>query len=188
MPGGNAAPGFPESEHGGLGLWSKGYGNPWPGTASPEVKAGADPWSWGLNPMGSSFMMKSDFFPGPVRIIVTPTVSVDPDGFVNPTQGGTGGGLPNTGDLATTDIIMACSNYCGVMVMPYGSAVKFDDWRDPERDIVNIKATKIWGMGILAQGRGMNVARRVVVDRNYAFNNVNSVSLDPLADDTTFAA
>jgi len=186
MPGGKPAPGFPESYHGGLGLWSKGVGNAWPGGGTPELKAGADPWSWGLNPMGANFLMKTDFFPGPVRILVTPTVTVDTDGFVNPT--GTGGGLPDTGALATTDIIMACSKYCGVIATPYGAGVKFDDWRDPERDITNIKASSIWGMGILAQGKGINIAKRIVIDRNYAFNNVNSITLtNPLADDITFA-
>ena len=188
MPGGSPAPGWPETEHGGFGKYTKAYGNPWPTQGTPEVKGGQDPWSWGLNPVGASFVMRTDIFPGPIRILVTPTVTVDPDGFVNPSQGGQGGGLPDSGTLATTDIIMACSNYCGVLATPYGAGVKFDDWRDPERDIVNVKASAIWGMGILAQGKGINIARRIVIDRNYAFNNVNSVTLDPLAHGTTFAA
>jgi hypothetical protein len=150
MPQGQGSPGFPQSEHGGLGMWNKATGWNWPGgeivplrpvPATPSAtgtKAGADPWSWGLNPMGASFVMKTDMFPGPVRILVTPTVLVDSDGFVNPLTGTPEEStLPATGALATTDIIMASSQYCGVLATPYGPGVNFDEWRDPERDITN---------------------------------------------------
>jgi hypothetical protein len=199
MPGGEGAPGFGQSFHGGLGLWSKSTGWNWnskelvptPPLVPPATtggREGSDPWSWGLNPMGANFVMSGGMFPGPVRILVTPTVYIDSDGFVNPNPGG-GGGLPASGTLAVTDIIMASSQYCGITATPAGAVIKFDEWNDPSRDIRNIKASAQWAMAILAQGKGINIARKIVIDRNYAFSNVNSITItDPISKTTTFAS
>jgi hypothetical protein len=138
--------------------------------------------------MGASFTMSGGLFPGPVRILVTPTVYLDPDGFVNPNPGGDAG-LPASGTLAVTDIIMACSQYCGIIATPAGAAIKFDEWNDPSRDIRNIKASAQWAMAVLAQGKGINIARKIVIDRNYAFSNVNSITIsDPISHTTAFAS
>ena len=57
--------------------------------------------------------------------------------------------------------------------------VSMDEWNDPERDIRAMKIKERWGMALLAQGKGVSVAKNVVIEDNYSFENVNQAELNP---------
>jgi len=41
-----------------------------------------------------------------------------------------------------------------------------------------MKIKERWGMALLAQGKGVAVAKNVVIEDNYTFENMNSATLD----------
>jgi len=55
--------------------------------------------------------------------------------------------------------------------------VSIDEWRDPEVDMRAMKIKERWGMALLSQGKGVAVARDMVIADNHVFDNVNQVTL-----------
>jgi len=55
-----------------------------------------------------------------------------------------------------------------------------EEWADIEREINFIKIRERYGLALQEQGRAVAVARNIVIDRTYAFDNVNSVTLNAL--------
>ena len=79
------------------------------------------------------------------------------------------------GGKPTTNIIMADSQRCGILVTR--EAASPDQADIFERDVHQVKVKERYGLGVFDQGKGIAVARNVIVDRNYVFDNVNSVTL-----------
>ena len=94
------------------------------------------------------------------------TASIDPDGA---------SGSDAAYNVNVTDIIMADSQNAGLLMTKEG--VSMDEWNDPERDIRAMKIKERWGMALLAQGKGVAVAKNVVIADNYTFENVNNADL-----------
>jgi hypothetical protein len=59
--------------------------------------------------------------------------------------------------------------------------VRTDRWTDPERDIENIKMREEYGFALLEQGKGIGIARNIVIARNYVFENSNAQDLSEIS-------
>lgn len=156
LPEGNPAPGW-ETGFGGFGLRTKATGT---------QEEGPSPWVWSLNPWGASFQVKPKNMPVPFKILVSPymwlgtVASANEDSII---------GKP------LTHLYMADSSACGALIQK--EDVKTNDWTDPLSEIRFLKIWEKWGMAVFEQGKGIVAARNIVVDRNYAFTNVNQASL-----------
>ena len=114
------------------------------------MKLGPNPWTQQLGMMGYEYTLKPGFLPSGIRIVVSPFVR-----------------LQKVGSVYVTDIIMADSSEVGVVLrhaMP-----KTEEWRDPNIDARNLKIMERYGVALLNQGKAINIAKNVVVDRNYVF-------------------
>jgi len=159
QPNGSAAGAY-GTTLGGYGTRTTATGNP---TGDPNKVAGNSPWTTQLNPLGATFNIAPKYLPSPLKVLVTPLVNYTP--------------AANKSDHPTTDIIMADSSRAGILLTKEG--IHQDEWNDPERDIRAMKLREKWGMAILEQGKGVGIARDVVVARNYVFDNVNQATLSP---------
>lgn len=174
MPSGTYAPGW-GTTHEGRGIRTtatgsgvgRGYGS---AAGSPTGVIGPSPWVNTLNPLGATFNIAPEYLPGPLGVIVSP--------FMPFLQGGAtvSTGTPEVSrSYPTTTIAMADSEACGILIQK--SAATIDEWDDPSRDIKAMKIAERWGMGMTEQGKGIALARNVVIARNYVFQNTNSVTL-----------
>jgi hypothetical protein len=174
MPAGTYSPGWGTS-HEGRGLRTTatgsgtgaGFGTP---GAAPGGTIGTSPWVNTLNPLGATFNVAPQYLPSPLTVLVSP--------FVHFQQGGASisSGTPAvTRSYPTTTVAMAQSDACGILVQR--TPVGVEEWDDPARDLRSMKIRERWGMQLLEQGRGIAMARYVVIAQNYVFDNVNSVTL-----------
>ena len=177
LPEGTYSPGWGTSHEGkGLRTTATGAGTAYGYGTGPDTvlgKIGANPWVSTLNPLAATFNVAPQYLPTPLRVLVTP--------YARYTQGGrtiSTGSPAVTRSYPTTDIPMLDSTQCGVLVqrMP----VSTEEYDDPARDIRAMKIMEKWGMHLLEQGKGVAVARSVVITRNYVFDNSNVVTLNPL--------
>ncbi len=145
---------------GGLGYKSDPYGNDYNNLGTGL--AGPNPFTQNLNPLGASFNIAPKYLPSPLKIIVSPHV-----GYGSSTVGGKA--------VKVTDIMMADSQNAGLLMTKEG--ISMDEWADPERDIRSMKIKERWGMALLAQGKGVAVAKNVVIADNYQFENSNTANL-----------
>jgi len=157
MPNGSAAAGFGTS-HMGYGLNTAATGI---SLEDPNKVAGNNPFVTTLNPMGATFNIEPRYLPSPLKVLVTPYMAY------TPAEGAT---------KAKTSIAMADSTRCGIVLNKEG--VSLDEWNDPERDIKAMKIKERWGMALFEQGKGVGISRNITIDRNYAFENVNQVTLN----------
>jgi len=123
-----------------------------------------NPHTTALQPWGASFYVAPRYFPTGIKVLVTP--------FVRFVANATPDGLP------LTDIVFADSNNCGILVQR--DDVSTERWEDPSRDMVNVKIKERYGMNVMMQGRAITIAKNVVIDKNYVFENVNSVTLSKI--------
>lgn len=151
--------------HGGMGLR---VGNTGYGLNNSTKVSGGNPWTTTLNPIGATWEISPKYLPTPLKVIVTPYL-----------QYATGTVASQTKPI--TSVVMADSSRCGLLLTKDG--VSMDEWDDPERDIKAMKLKERWGMAVFEQGKGIAVARNVVVDKNYVFENVNQKALSVI--DTT---
>lgn len=164
IPNGTYAQNWPTS-HNGLGLRTIATGNAQ--TVGNSIK-GASAWTQTLNPLGATFNIAPRYLPSPLEVIVTQYVPFQYGGFGNETLG----------SGSRCNVIMADSQRCGVIGQ--SQPVTTDRWTDPERDIENIKMREEYGFALLEQGKGIAVARNVVIARNYVFENSNAQELSEI--------
>ena len=145
------------TSHGGMGLR---YGNTGQPLGSSTKVSGMDPWTTDLNPIGSSWEIQPKYLPTPLKVIVSPYVSYTPAASLD--------------KKPLANVIMADSTRSGLLLTKAG--VSLDQWDDPERDIMAMKMKERWGLALFEQGKGVAVARNIVIDKNYVFDNVNSVT------------
>jgi len=164
-PAGSGASTF-GSSFGQLGYKSDPYGNDYNNLGNGV--AGPNPFTQSLNPLGASFNIAPKYLPSPLKVIVSPHVGY-----------GTATATAATGDdgdsVYVTDIIMADSQNAGLLMSKEG--VSMDEWKDPETDIRSMKIKERWGMALLAQGKGVAVAKNIVIKDNYVFDNVNNATI-----------
>ena len=160
VPAGSGASTF-GSSFGQLGYQPDPTGNDFNSLSAAQV-AGPNPFTQSLNPLGASFNIAPRYLPSPLKVIVSPHV-----GYRTATASG--------GSVKVADVIMADSQNCGLLMTKEG--VSIDEWRDPEVDMRAMKIKERWGMALLSQGKGVAVARDMVIADNHVFDNVNQVTL-----------
>jgi hypothetical protein len=160
-PAGSGASTF-GSSFGQLGYQPDPTGNDYNNLTAAQV-AGPNPFVQTLNPLGASFNIAPRYLPSPLKVIVSPHVGY---------RAATG---PGSAAVKVADVIMADSQNCGLLMTKEG--VSIDEWRDPERDIRAMKIKERWGMALLSQGKGVAVARDMIITDNYVFDNANQVTL-----------
>jgi len=133
-------------------------------------RMGASAFTWKLNPYGATFYTSPDFLPVPLQVIVTPFAYYKEHGG---RAGTVAEGKP------TTHIIMCDSDAVGVLVQK--SPIQVEDFEDPLRDIKTLKIGERYGFAIIDQGKAIVIAKNVIIDKNYVFDNVNSVTLAPIS-------
>jgi hypothetical protein len=169
---GGQAPGFegPFGEMWGLKMSGLGGANNTQQYYSPNNavdpyygKLGISPASNTLTPYGATFNVQpTQYWPGGLRVIVTPHVPWKQD---------------TTSKKYITNLYFVDSQRTGVILQGEGPTT--DEWEDIEREIKYIKFKNRFGVATVYQGRGVAVARNIVIDRSYVFDNVNQVSLTP---------
>jgi hypothetical protein len=107
--------------------------------------------------VGATWNIPPQYLPSPLKVLVTHLVPFTPAAL---------------GSNPITDIVMADSQRCGILVQRELPTTKESDIF--ERDVHQVHIYERWGMGLFDQGKGIAVARSMVIDRNYVFDNVNS--------------
>jgi len=145
----------------GLGLtWGNGNGNP--GLDPANGKLIPDPFVRQMLALGATLnIAPGRKWPTPLTVIVTPFVPIQ-----------------KVGDNYVTDLIFAQANECGIVFRRNEPIVERFDLGIKEQVMIRMKET--FGMGVMNQGKAIRIAKNMVVDRNYVFQNTNSVSLSPL--------
>lgn len=152
-----------------LGAGNSGWNDIFtPGGVGPRYKytgddEGIDAYTQTLTPVGATWNVPPQYLPSPIRVLVTHLVPFLDRGL---------------GQAPLTNIIMADSQRCGILVQREDATTKENDIF--ARDVHQVHIYERYGMGLFDQGKGVGVARNIVVDRNYIFDNVNSQSLDPI--------
>jgi hypothetical protein len=91
-----------------------------------------------------------DIFPYPLRLVISPFIPFD-------------------GTASTTDLILCDSSEIGILSVNEEPVT--DQWEDPERDITKVKIRERYAINIMNDGRGLRVARNVIVGRAYNFED-----------------
>lgn len=119
-----------------------------------------------LTPFGATFQTQPQWLDRPLRVLVSPLV---------PYYKISGGS--KSGKYAT-NLIFADSKKCGVILQKENPVM--EEWTDVEREVDFVKLRERYGMAMMEGGRSVYLAKNVVLDRTYAFENVNSRTLNPL--------
>ena len=177
VPSGNAAPGWGDP-FGGMGYNFGKFGSSIT-TADPADITGLSSYNTAeplagklgisqfgypnLTPFGSTYMAQPRHTDRPLKVIVTPLVP-----YYKVATG------TRAGKFAT-NLIFADSTKAGLILQKENPSMH--EWEDIEREINFVKVREKYGIALKEQGRGIAIAKNIVIDRTYAFDNVNSVSL-----------
>ena len=186
-PQGNAAPGWGQP----LGQFGPNYGSFGSGISqlSPSAvaaggnfnandpffgKLGISPNAYpNLTPFGSTFFVQPKFIDRPLKIVVSPFV---------PYYKISGSSVSAANGKYATNIIFADSKNCGIILQKDNPSM--EEWDDIEREVHFLKVKEKYGLAMCNQGRNVAVLKNIVIDRTYAFENMNSVTLTPLTTNT----
>jgi len=157
LPLGNSAPGF-EDIFSGLGLKMTGTGD----------ENQSSPWSQTLTPVQSTWNVPPSYLPSPLKVIVTHLMPFTDRRSEN--------------QKPITDIAMADSQRCGILVQREAPTTQEQDIFSNDTHVVHVYER--YGMGMFDQGKGVVLAKNVVVDRNYVFDNTNARELSEIAQDS----
>ena len=188
VPQGNAAPGWTDPFQG-LGIPFQKYGGDgaFSGTGSQAGAGGVDPvygklgiapYSYpNLTPFGATYHTQPKGISQALKIIVSPFVP-----YYLVSGASVGANIQDPNGKYATNIIFADSTKCGLILQKENA--KMEEWQDVEREINFIKIRERFGMALQEQGRAIAIAKNIVIDRHYNFDNVNSVALNPLTSTT----
>lgn len=149
-----------------LGAGAKGFGDVFNGlglkmTGTGDT-SGSSAWTQSITPVGASFNIPPSYLPSPLKVIVSHLVPFNQE----------------AGQKPTTDIIMADSQRCGILVQRESPTTEEADIFTNDTHVVHIYER--FGMNVFDQGKGIVIARNVIVDYNYVYDNVNSQTLAAL--------
>jgi len=166
LPSGMADPGWPTT-HGGLGERTKatglGLGSADPSVAAAYQKIGAVGGTANLSALGATFRAQPDFLPRPLNVLVSPFLPFSNAGKVGTTN------------VSTTSLIVLDSTAVGAFIEK--TALSTDEFDDPMRDVRNMKLRERWGLVLYQQGKGVAIAKNIVLAKNYVFSNTNTATL-----------
>ena len=157
---------------------SQGFVNPYEpfgykqnGTGSIEPddlygKIGANPWVQTMNPLTATFHVNSKYFPGPLTIVTSPFVKYSDDA----------GALTDVNTtLPSTEVIMCDSNSTGIFFQAELPSMR--EFEDFWSESTIYRLGEVYGTELAYQGKAIAIAHGVIIDRNYVFENVNSVTI-----------
>lgn len=159
---------FNQMQFGGMGLpWAKGAGNP---NIDPSIagKLGQNPYSLQQSVLGAEYQIAPKYFPTPMKIVVSPFIP-----------------FKKIGNTTVTDIIFAQSDESGVVLRDGEPIVR--QFEVAEKEAVVTRMREGLAFGTMNLGKAVRIAKNAVIDRNYIFNNVNQVSLNYGAGNSTQA-
>jgi len=169
MPSGTGDPGWP-TMLGGMGTRTAGtglgLGSTDPNAAALAQKIGSFGGTAQLSALGASFSVQPDFLPRPLTVMVTPFIAFSNAAKVSTTA------------VSTTTIVVLDSSAIGAFIEK--TALSSEEFADPMRDIRNLKLRERWGLVLYQQGKGVAIAKNVVIAKNYVFLNTNSKSLSAI--------
>jgi hypothetical protein len=174
LPDGSPSPGWP-TEFGGRGqrtaATGEGEETPNYGPSNAQGRFGANAFTQSLNPLHSTFNIPPRGLPTPLQILVTPHL-----------QYRASAGLTSTAadGKASTSVFMADANATGVLINK--ESISIEEFDKPLQDMQGLKLRERYGFMEIEQGKGVTVAKQVIIDRNYVFDNVNSVTLSAIDD------
>jgi len=155
----------------GLGKRTKGTGL-WPGVVDPSnpptgstYKIGSFSGTRQLSALGATFQSNPTFLPRPLNVLVTPFLP-----FSNSAKVGSSTGL------SSTTIVVLDSSSVGAFLEK--TALSMEEFRDPMRDTRNMKLRERWGMAIYEQGKGLAIAKNIIVAKNYVFTDTNNATVN----------
>lgn len=119
-----------------------------------------------LTPFGATFYTNPKYTAWPLKIVVSPLV---------PFYKVTGSSVTTSNNKYACNIIFADSRKCGLILEREAPAM--EQWSDIEKEIEYLKVRTRFGVAFQDQGRAIAIAKNVIIDRTYAFDNVNSVTL-----------
>ena len=178
MPGGGPDPGWgtelnklgwrTTAEGTGLGS-TAGAGTAYAGFTDPNIpaamqKIGSIPYSNYLSALGATFQVQPRYLPGPLTVLVSP--------FVPFTASTSATGNENT--VATCSLIMLDSSAVGAFIEK--TPLTTEEFNDPLRDTRSMKLRERWGLALYEQGKGVVIAKNIVVTRHYNFQNTNQIT------------
>ena len=161
VPSGSGFTGWPTG-HGGLGLRTGATGTI--GSGAEAALGGqhlpvSSPWVAQLSPFNATYNIAPRGL-GTIRVLISPFVP-----FSNAVS------LGDSTTKPTASIIMVDSSNAGLLVVR--DPITMTDWSDKARDIQSVKLIERYGMNAVEQGKGVSVARNVVIARNYVADNTN---------------
>lgn len=171
LPQGSPSPGWP-TEFGGLGIRTKGTGE---GPEQPDFgpnaanKYGANAFSNRLNSLQSTFNIPPRGLPAPLTMLVTPWVAYR---SIAGRAGTAADGKPSA------TVVMADAAATGLHVTR--ETVSVEEFDKPLIDMHGLKLRERYGFLPIEQGKGVAIGRHIIIDRNYVFENSNSVTLGAL--------
>lgn len=148
------------------GTRAKGFADPFKGKGAfmtgTGSKEGSSAWVNTITPVGNFYDVSVNYAPTPIKVLVSHFV---------PYNEITVGSGETAYKKYTTDIIMADSSKGLILYQSEDPSTKegFVDMNETYWLIVKEK----YGFGVWAQGKGLIVAKNVVVDKNYNFTTVN---------------
>lgn len=131
-------------------------------STSTGTTEGSSAWTQTLTPVGSTWNVPPNYLPSPIKVLVSHLVPF----------------TERAGKKPLTDIVMADSQRCGILVQRENPTTEEADIFVNDTHVVHIYER--YGMNVFDQGKGIVIARNIVIDRNYVFDNVNSVTLTEL--------
>lgn len=173
LPTGLPDPGWPTTL-GGLGARTKATGQglgskPDTSLSSAYQKIGSIAHTAQLSALGATFQSAPGFLGMPISVLVTP--------FLPFANGVTATG--NSASVATTTVVVVDSSMVGAFIEKTG--LSSEEFRDPMRDVRNMKLRERFGLVLYEQGKGLAIAKNIVLAKNYVFENTNTATLSALA-------
>jgi len=166
LPGGAADPGWPTTL-GGKGTRTAGTGLGL-GTSDPNVgaayqKIGSVAGTAQLSALGATFEARPDFLPRPLNVLVTPFLPFSNNATVSGAR------------VSTTTVVVLDSSATGAFIEK--TALATEEFDNPMRDVRNMKLRERWGLVMYQQGKGVCIAKNIVLAKNYVFDNTNTATL-----------
>jgi hypothetical protein len=170
IPAGAAGGGWP-TEFNGMGQRTTATGeyNKNLDPTNVQGRNGANAFLNTLNPLGNTHNIPPKGLPSPLTMIVTPWMAYD----------ATGGNLAAAAGLPSTAIAMVDASATGVLINR--ESLNIEEFDKPLADMHGLKLRERYGFMPIEQGKGVALAKNVILDRNYVFDNTNSVTLAALA-------
>jgi hypothetical protein len=146
-----------------LGAGATGFNDPFSGlglkmTATGDT-AGSSAWTQNLTPVQASWNVPPSYLPSPIKVLVSHLVPF----------------IERDGKKPLTNIIMCDSQRCGILVQRDSPTTDEADIFTNDTHVVHV--FERYGMNMFDQGKGCVIAKNVVIDQNYVFDNQNSQTL-----------